>query len=98
MKDRGKTKEQLFKELKTLQGRLAKLERVETERKQAEEKLKKTMNHLQGILDYSPSIIFMRDTEDRYLLMNKQAERVYGMKIDDVVGKTNYDLFPKEMA
>jgi septal ring factor EnvC (AmiA/AmiB activator) len=46
MKDEGKTKEQLLKELKTLNERLAKLERAEIERKRTEDVIKRNLNIL----------------------------------------------------
>ncbi len=79
MKDRGKTKEPLFKELKTLQGRLAKLERAETECRQAEEALKKTKDHLQDIRGIS-----IKNTELGYTLsapvmagINRASEEIF---------------------
>ena len=40
----------------------------------------------------------MRDLDGRYLLVNRQFEKLFGVNRDAIVGLTDHDLFPVEMA
>lgn len=53
---------------------------------------------LQDILNNVPGIIFVKDLEGHYRIINQTFERIFGLKSEMVLGKTSYDLFPKEMA
>lgn len=53
---------------------------------------------LQEMIDGSPSMIFLKDIEGRFVVINKILERLLGITRDELKGKTDYDLFPKEAA
>src|SRR6266853_229802 len=66
---------------------------------QTEKKLALERNVLRTVTDNIPDSIFAKDTEGRYLLANKAFATLHGMKSpDDLLGKTVFDLFPKERA
>ena len=66
---------------------------------QAEKKLALERNVLRTVTDNIPDSIFAKDTEGRYLLANKAFANLHGMKSpDELLGKTAFDLFPKERA
>ena len=66
---------------------------------QTEKKLAMERNVLRTVTDNIPDSIFAKDTEGRYLLANKAFAAIHGMKSpDDLLGKTAFDLFPKERA
>lgn len=67
-------------------------------RKRAENALRESEERLRAILDNSPSLIYMLDTESRYIFVNRQWETVTGTPRDEVVGTTPYDFWPKETA
>ncbi len=69
-----------------------------TERKRAEVALQKSEARLQAILDFSPAMIFLKDSEGRYLHVNRRFERVFHVVNDDIVGKTDADVFPPPQA
>jgi len=69
-----------------------------TDRVQAEEALRDSEERLQGILDHSPSVIFLKDTEGRYLLINHRYEELFHISNDEIRGKTDHDVFPQEIA
>lgn len=75
------------------------LDRALSARAQAEKKLALERNVLRTVTDNIPDSIFAKDTEGRYLLANKAFARLHGMKSpDELLGKTAFDLFPKERA
>src|SRR5208283_3958477 len=51
-----------------------------------------------AILDACPAVIYAKDTQGRYILVNRQWEALFHAARDQVKGKTDYDLFPKENA
>ena len=53
---------------------------------------------LQAILDNSTAIIYLKDREGRYLLVNRKFEVLFKVRGSDVIGKTDRDLFPAYMA
>ena len=69
-----------------------------TERKKAEEALRESEKTLQSMIDGTPSFIFLKDRDGRFLTINKRLEESLGMKREELRGKTDYDIFPKEVA
>ena len=49
---------------------------------------------LQKIIDIIPSPVFVKDTEHRWVLMNDAMVAVLGQPRTELLGKTDYDLFP----
>ncbi len=69
-----------------------------TQRKLFEKQLRESRERLQGILTHSPSVIFLKDVEGRYLLINRKYEELFHISNDQIIGKTDYDVFPKDAA
>lgn len=74
------------------------MSQIITKIKLAENKLRETKDQIQSILDNSPSIIFIKDTEGKYILVNKQFEKLFNTSSDFLKGKTDFDVFEKEFA
>ena len=72
--------------------------RYAAERKRAEEALCESEARFRAILDNSPGMVFLKDTEGRYLHVNRQFERAFHMTREQVMGKTDEDVFPSEQA
>ncbi|MFZ5759446.1 MAG: PAS domain-containing protein [Thermodesulfobacteriota bacterium] len=60
--------------------------------------LEEKMNELRAILDNAPAVIFLKDTEGRYLLVNRRFEQLFGVRAVEFVGRTDDDLFPPATA
>jgi len=70
-----------------------------TERRQAEEQLKKLNSFLDSIVENVPIMLFVKDADNlRFQLFNKAGEDLLGYKRADLIGKNDYDFFPKEEA
>ncbi len=68
-----------------------------TERKQAEEALRRSEGQLQAILDHTTAVVYLMDLDDRFMMVNRQFETLH-LKKEAVYGKSLHDLFPKEVA
>lgn|GEM_PF-2476151 len=70
-----------------------------TARKQAEEKIRSTTQLLDSIVENIPNMIFLKRASDlRFVLFNKAGEQLLGYERNDLLGKNDYDFFPKEQA
>src|SRR5713101_7148779 len=68
------------------------------DRKQADEELRQAEDRIRAILEFSPNWIFLKDTEGRYLLVNREVERVFRISQEQIKGKTDSEIFPPEQA
>jgi PAS domain S-box-containing protein len=66
--------------------------------RQRTETIAEKESRLQSILDNTTAVIFVKDTEGRYLLVNKQFEKVYGYSKEEIIGKPVFELFPKAIV
>ncbi|MBK8395287.1 MAG: PAS domain S-box protein [Leptospiraceae bacterium] len=70
-----------------------------TDRKFLEEKAKESTELLETILDHIPHFIFVKRASDlRFLLFNRSAEKFLGKNRKDLIGKNDFDIFPKNQA
>lgn len=53
---------------------------------------------LMALLDHTSAVIYMRDVDGRYLLVNHEYERLFNVRREDIVGLTDHDLFPADIA
>ena len=53
---------------------------------------------LSGILNNSDTIIYMKDTNGRYLLANHRYKEILNIHKDEIGGKTDYDIHPDNFA
>jgi rsbT co-antagonist protein RsbR len=53
---------------------------------------------LVAILDRSPSIVFVKDTEGRYILMNQRFMDLFGLTREQLLGNTDRACFPADVA
>src|SRR5205823_7333781 len=76
----------------------AQLDRADSLRKQAEQTVRSSQQLLQAISDGSRAVIYVKDLEGRYLLINRRYEDLFQVRREEMAGKTDYDLFSKENA
>lgn len=69
-----------------------------TERKNLARANIENKNQLNAILNNIPYWTWLKDKENRYILVNKKYAEDKQMSPQDFVGKTDFDLYPTEMA
>ncbi|HEY6081943.1 MAG TPA: CHASE3 domain-containing protein, partial [Chitinophagaceae bacterium] len=72
--------------------------RIQLELEASEYQRKENQYRLESILNHSTSLIFIKDLEGRYLLINKRFESVFNISNDRISGKTDYDFNPRTIA
>ena len=80
------------------QGYNLALARDITDRKLAEEELKEQLHFLQQLLDSIPIPVYYKDVDGVFLGCNSAFGTLVGMPRSDIVGKTVYEVLPKERA
>jgi PAS domain S-box-containing protein len=53
---------------------------------------------LQSIIDNTSNPIFIKEINGQYLLINKQYESLFHISNEEIIGKTDHDFLPKEVA
>ncbi len=67
-----------------------------TDLKKAEASRLEAENRFRAVVDNSPAPLFFKDLEGRFLVANKAYESVYGVKLEDIQGRTSRVLFDEE--
>ncbi|MDX6597337.1 MAG: hypothetical protein QOE87_1224 [Gaiellales bacterium] len=60
--------------------------------------LSETVGRLEDIMDNSAALIYVKDIEGRYTLVNQHFERRFGLRREDFIGRTDREVFPLEVA
>jgi PAS domain S-box-containing protein len=60
--------------------------------------LRTSEERLQDIVDNTTAVIFVKDLELHYLLVNSEYERRHQLQRDQIRGKTDFDIHPSEVA
>jgi len=54
---------------------------------------------LHNVVDSLPDLVFVKDTQGRYVVGNASHRAFLGLHtVEDLVGKTAFDLYPRELA
>lgn len=53
---------------------------------------------LQGVIDGTSDVVFVKDLEGRYLLMNEAGRNYLGRPDDEIIGHTDQQLYEPELA
>lgn len=69
-----------------------------TQRRQAEENLRNSETLYHSLVETLPQNIFRKNLEGRFTFANQQFCKILGRKLHEIVGKTDFDFFPAELA
>ncbi|HEV7801150.1 MAG TPA: PAS domain S-box protein, partial [Burkholderiales bacterium] len=62
------------------------------------ERLRESEERHRIFLENSPAVMFMKDTAGRYLHVNREFTRAFGVDASAVIGRCDAELFPPEQA
>jgi phosphoserine phosphatase RsbU/P len=69
-----------------------------THRREAEQHLRKSESLYHSLVETMPQNVFRKDLEGRFTFANQQYCRHYNATQEEILGKTDFDFFPKELA
>ncbi len=69
-----------------------------SDRRHAEEELRSSRALLQAVLDNSTAVIYAKDLNGRYLLLNRWYEEIFQLRREHLLGRTDHDVFPEPIA
>lgn len=90
---RGPTPRQL-----ELEERLFQLEQELIELEERHERDSQYFAQLEAVIDTAPLAIYLKDARHKYLLVNREYERLSAANRRDIVGRDDFDLFPLPVA
>jgi PAS domain S-box-containing protein len=75
-------------------------ERKETEErlKDAHQELAKSQRLLKSVMDYSPTLISIKDLEGRFIMADREWLAKLNLSEEEVIGRTDFDIYPEEYA
>ncbi len=78
----------------------ARLRRREAELVELSDRLGRHSEHLRRVIDTVPAYIYAKDDQGHFILVNRMFARVFGVKPEEAVGRTNqdYGATPEETA
>src|SRR5208283_1452843 len=69
-----------------------------TQRRQAEEKVRNSEALYHSLVETLPQNILRKDLQGRFTFANQQFCKILGRPLENIVGKTDFDFFPRELA
>lgn len=68
-------------------------------RKKSEAELKENESFLASVIENIPNMLFIKDAKElKFVRFNKAGEKLLGLKRSKLIGKNDYDFFPKDQA
>ena len=69
-----------------------------TQSRQVEQALRKSESLYHSLVETMPQNVFRKDLQGRFTFANQQYCDHYHCKLEDILGKNDFDFFPKELA
>ncbi|MCG6965561.1 MAG: EAL domain-containing protein [Chromatiaceae bacterium] len=74
------------------------LQRLLSKNEELLDAVKANESKLQAVIDNAPAVIYIKDPQGKYLLVNSSYERLVDLPREQIIGKFDYQLFPEEIA
>src|SRR5262249_26576200 len=71
---------------------------VTQERRDALRRLRETTTLLRSVTEGTTDVVFVKDTQGRYLMINSAGADYVGKRVEDIIGRTDDAIFAPEMA
>jgi len=63
-----------------------------------ERQVREQTREINSILRYTPSVVYIKDREGRYTLVNSRYEELFKISQEQIRGKCDHDMFPRALA
>jgi PAS domain S-box-containing protein len=99
MKSQDEELRQNIEELRATHEQMERMKLEEDARnKQMMKEIEDNRNLLISLLNEIPEKIFLKDDKGRFVIANKPVADNYNRKVDELLGKSDFDFYPKEEA
>jgi len=89
LREEGAARDELVRDSQAMVDRL----------RRANDDLARTRTFLDLVIENIPAMLFVKDARDlRFVLINSFAEALFGLKREEVLGRTDHDVLPAEEA
>jgi len=69
-----------------------------TGQKHQEEELQRVYRRFETVMETMSAAVFLKDTDGRYLMMNQACRELFNVEDEEIVGLTDHDITPPEVA
>ena len=97
-RSRDELEQRVIERTAELERSTAQLRTEVTERQRAEAAIRESQQLLQSIIDNTSAVIYVKDLQGRYLLINRKYCELFHFTDADVIGKSDAELHPAETA
>ncbi|MGA6925861.1 MAG: PAS domain S-box protein, partial [Desulfosarcina sp.] len=63
-----------------------------------EAQVRKRTREISGILQYTPAVVYIKDADGKYTMVNSRFEELFDTRTSDVRGKTDREFLPSSVA
>lgn len=67
-------------------------------RKKIEDALHRSEKLLREVADNTTAVIYVKSSDGRFLFTNRRFEQLFHLTTEQIVGRTNHEIFPREFA
>ncbi len=67
-------------------------------RKKIEDALRRSEQLLHAVVNNTTAVIYVKYADGRYLLANRRFEQLFQLTMDQIAGRTDHEIFPKDIA
>jgi len=69
-----------------------------TDLRVAEEEMRRSRDLLQSIIDNTPAAIYVKNLDGVIIVANQALADLFGLSKEDLIGKTSYEVYPRDIA
>ncbi|MEK7350320.1 MAG: PAS domain S-box protein, partial [Nitrospirota bacterium] len=69
-----------------------------SERKKADDALRRHEQLLHAVVNNTTAVIYVKYSDGRYLLINHRFEQLFHITMEQIAGRTDHEIFPKDIA
>lgn len=66
--------------------------------KNLERQVRHRTREITNLIKYTPDVVYIKDRNGRYILVNSRFEKIFGVTSDEIKGKSDEEIFPPDIA
>jgi PAS domain S-box-containing protein len=68
------------------------------DRRRTEETIRRNEQLLRSMADNTTAVIYVKSAAGRYLLINRRFEQIFNLTTEQIIGRSDHELFPRDVA